>query len=485
MPADFSNYIDLKIFDISPGDIYLASLDVASLTIPEFNLRVGTPEDAIFQAMAYISALNIAAINRLPDRLMAAVLLMMGVVRQEGIPAEVELTISADSYEGATVPAGTAFVYRTTFEDEAQDFVFQTVDTLSIPVDVAEVGPFPSGTVYAQCTSPGAIPVIGEDTELQLISSGVQILSAVSGNSFTNGVNADTDADYLSRAATYLASLSRTLNKASQVDAYVLTNYTGVVGRAKTYDLTYGDSTFGDIGTYREDSPTGLSRTSDTVTLTFPSAHQFLADEKVLISSLAPTYAAEDTLYTVTSTTDTTISYSKAGASVAFFDISASVGSVTIGEDEAGYVTLFVYGLNEPVSNADKTVIKADLVGRCSAGLTINVNDISLVTLEISGDVVLDAAYDQSPLQDAVYSALVDYLSPMTFPLTDSTIRNTSLISIISRIPGVLYVDSLTLTGTGSGWLPKIGNDLQFRDKGTLPSLSSADIDITFTSLEL
>jgi hypothetical protein len=73
--------------------------------------------------------------------------------------------------------------------------------------------------------------------------------------------------------------------------------------------------------------------------------------------------------------------------------------------------------------------------------LTINVNDISLVTLEISGDVVLDAAYDQSPLQDAVYSALVDYLSPMTFPLTDSTIRNTSLISIISRIPGVLYVD--------------------------------------------
>jgi hypothetical protein len=109
MPADFSNYIDLKIFDISPGDIYLASLDVASLTLPEFNLRVGTPEDAIFQAMAYISALNIAAINRLPDRLMAAILLMMGVTRQEGIPAEVELTVTADSYEGATVPAGTLF----------------------------------------------------------------------------------------------------------------------------------------------------------------------------------------------------------------------------------------------------------------------------------------------------------------------------------------------------------------------------------------
>ena len=98
---------------------------------------------------------------------------------------------------------------------------------------------------------------------------------------------------------------------------------------------------------------------------------------------------------------------------------------------------------------------------------------------------VLDAAYDQSPLQDAVYSALVDYLSPMTFPFSENTVRNTTLISIVSRIPGVLYVESLTLTGTGSGWLPKIGNDLQFRNKGTLPSLSTADIDITFTSLEL
>jgi hypothetical protein len=485
MPADFSDYIDLKIFDIAPGDIYLAALDVANLTLPEFNLRVGTPEDAIFQAMSYISALNIAAINRIPDRLMAAILLMMGVARQEGIPAEVELSITADSYEGATVPAGTLFSYQTTFEDEVQDFVFQTVDTLSIAADLAEVGPYPSGTVYAQCTSPGLVPVIDSGTELQLLSSGVPILSAEATTNFTNGVNADTDSDYLSRATTYLASLSRTLNKASQVDAYVITNYTGIIGRVKTYDLTYGDPALGDIGTYREDSPTGLSRASNIVTLTFPSKHQFVQGEKVLISNLASTYAAADTLYTITATTDTTLSYAKSGASVAFFDISASAGSVTIGEDEPGYVTLFVYGLNEPVSTADKAALQSDLVNKCSAGLTITVNDVSLVTLEITGSVVLDAAFDQAPLQEAVSSALVEYLSPMVFPFTEGTIRQTSLISLISRIPGVLYVESLTLTGTGTGWLPKIGNDLQFQNKGTLPSLAAEDIDITFTSLEL
>lgn len=485
MPADFSEYIDLKIFDLSPGDIYLASLDVASLTLPEFNLRVGTPEDAIFQAMSYISALNIAAINRLPDRLISAILLMMGVNRQDGVPAEVELTITADSYEGAIVPAGTLFLYQATFEDEVQEFVFQTIDLLEIPVSASAVGPFPSENVFAQCTSSGLVPIIPENSVMQLISSGVQILDAESTGLFTNGVNADTDSEYLSRAATFLSSLTRTLNKASQVDSYILTNYTGVIGRVKTYDLTFGAESLGEIGIYREGIPIELSRASNIVTLTFGDEHQFLEGEKVYIYNLSDTYAVEGTLYTITDTSDYSISYNKTGASVGTFDISASVASVEIGEDVAGFVTVFVYGLNEVVSDPDRTALLADLSNKTVAGLTINVNNASISTLEIDGLITLDSAYDQEPLQDTVYSALVNYLSPMQFPFSEYTIRYTTLISIISRIPGVLYVNELNLTGTGTGWLPKIGNDIQFQNKGTLPSLSVDDINITFTSLDL
>ena len=68
MPADFSQYVDLTIFDAQPGDIYLEAIELARTTLPEFNLRVGTPEDAIFQAMAYMSSLVISSINRIPDR---------------------------------------------------------------------------------------------------------------------------------------------------------------------------------------------------------------------------------------------------------------------------------------------------------------------------------------------------------------------------------------------------------------------------------
>jgi hypothetical protein len=87
MAADFSRYIDLSIFDAEPGDIYFDAIEIARLTLPEFNLRVGTPEDAIFQAAAYISSLNIASVNRLPDRLMEGIMNILGYSKQQAVAA--------------------------------------------------------------------------------------------------------------------------------------------------------------------------------------------------------------------------------------------------------------------------------------------------------------------------------------------------------------------------------------------------------------
>jgi hypothetical protein len=60
MPINFSPYISLTPANLEPGDIYQQSIDVALTVLPEFNLRRGTLEDAIFQASAYMNALNIA-----------------------------------------------------------------------------------------------------------------------------------------------------------------------------------------------------------------------------------------------------------------------------------------------------------------------------------------------------------------------------------------------------------------------------------------
>lgn len=485
MPADFSDYIDLRIFDVTPGDIYLSAIDVARLTLPEFNLRVGTPEDALFQAMSYISALNVAAINRIPDRLMAGILLMMGISRQEAIPAEVSIQLTADSYAGGEVAAGSLFSFESTFEDEVQEFVFETIEVCTIAASGSSSGPYPTATVTAQCLTPGVIPVLSEGDELTVISSGIPVLSAEVSGSFINGVNEDTDADYLGRAVTKLRSMSNTLNRAPQVEGYILTEYSGVVGRTKVYDLTYGATSLGEIGVYREKTPIGASLASNYVTLYFSDKHQFVEGEKVETNGLPSQFGIDGTLYTITDTSDYQITYSKSGSDSGSVYLGASTPSVSIGDNVSGYVTVFVYGLNQPVSSADKESLYVDLVSKSVAGLTYTVRDPNLLTLEITGTVVLDEAYDQTPLQNTVSAALVDYLNPMNFPYSETKVRYTTLISLISSIPGVLYVDDLTITGTGTGWLPKVGNDIEFQYKGSLPNLATEDIDITYISEEV
>ena len=48
---DFSEYIDLTINDLQPPDIYSLAREYALVSLPEFNPRTGTVEDAVLQAM--------------------------------------------------------------------------------------------------------------------------------------------------------------------------------------------------------------------------------------------------------------------------------------------------------------------------------------------------------------------------------------------------------------------------------------------------
>ena len=79
MPINFSDYIDLTPFDEEPASIYADALDYARLAIPELTIRRGTPEDAILQACSLLTALNTSAINRLPNRLMAGIMSLLGL----------------------------------------------------------------------------------------------------------------------------------------------------------------------------------------------------------------------------------------------------------------------------------------------------------------------------------------------------------------------------------------------------------------------
>jgi hypothetical protein len=482
MAADFSEYIDLSIFDAEPADIYLESIEVGRTSLPEFNLRVGTPEDAMFQAMAYISSLHINAINRIPSKLMEGIARLMGVPRQEAIPAEIDVTVTVDSYNGGTVPAGTIFSYEILFEDEVQEFVFETVNTIIIDAvdEPEEDDPFPSASVTAIAVNPGVIPPISTPGEtFNVLSAGTNILLVESFANFKNGIQADDDNEYLSRATTYLRSLSSTIAKSSQMDAFLATYFPDFIGRSKSYDLTNGDPDFGDISVARSSQIDLKYLQDDLASVRTTENNLFVVGENVLISGLGSPF---DGLKIITYSSDTVLSFVAVGSNTS--SVSAE-GVAATGIDSPGNVAIFAYGLNTFLNQEQKQAVESAARDRTVAGLSITVLDPEILPLGLEATIVVGPQFELEQLDESIKSVMSSYLSPAGFPYTEGRVRKTSLVSLLSRIPGVVYVQSMDMYSIGDGWLPQYSDDLLFRNKGSLPIISGEDVEITYIISEV
>ena len=482
MPADFSEYVDLTLFDEQPGDIYLRAVELAQLSLPEFSLRPGTPEDAIFQAMSYISALNIQAINRVPNRLMAGIVNMLGYVRQQAIPAEMDVTITLSSYDGGVIPAGTIFSYDSIFQDEIEQFSFETVASVSIAEvpDPQPGDPYPSASATVRCLTAGVIPPISMDSEpLDIVSSGTGIENVVTFANFVNGINEDDDFTYLTKATTYLRSLTSAINKSTQLDSYILTNYPEFVTRVKTYDLTDGDPDLGDVTVSRSALIDTTFLNSNLATVHTTENHLFVVGDSVQITGAGATFNGT---HEITATGDTTFSFVKVASNSGSTSVS---GSVNAGIDSTGEVTVFLYGRNTYLTTEQEDTVYDDIVGKSVAGLTIHIRQPELLQLNLSGTIYVRSDYDSETVQDSIETALLTYLNPSSFPYLEPRIRKSSIISLIGRIPGVSFVENLVLTPVGTGWLPQHGDDILFLYKGSLPVTTVEDFAFTYSVFEV
>jgi len=481
MAADFSEYVDLTVYDKQPGDMYLEAIEMARLTMPEFTLRAGTVEDAIFQAMSWIGWVNASAMNRIPDRLMSGILSMMGVTINLSSPAQMSITVTADSYEGATIPPGTVFGYTVAFEDEVLEYVFYTVEALEIPSDESPSpgDPFPSGQVLEECFTSGVIPFVNTGTPLSILSPSTSILSAEAYSDFQNGVNDETSPEFLSRAVSYLSSLSSTLVKASQVDSFVSNGYSGLVGRVRTYDLTDGDPDTGDIATNKTRAVTSVSRVtspSDIATITVGADHQFQIGDMVTVSGLTNT--SYNGTYELTAVGATTISYANTGA---IQSSTSDSGNAAKGIDAVGYIAVFVYGNGNFLIQTQLDDIQSAVTNKALPGLIVSVNNAELLSLDVTASVVLDSNYDQEPLQQTVENSIIEYLSPNSYPISENEVRANQIIALISSIPGVKYVSSLTLDPGDANWLPQINENLEPANKGWAPRITPDNLTISYT----
>jgi len=215
-------------------------------------------------------------------------------------------------------------------------------------------------------------------------------------------------------------------------------------------------------------------------TLTTSAAHVFIVGDVVTITGVDATFNGTFTIVAVPLTT--TFTYTKVAADVVSV---GSSGSASCGQPISGYVTVFAYGLNTFLTATQKTTIFNDISGFSVAGLVFAVKNPTLLTLTITGDIIIDDRYNATSLQTSIESALVETLSPKQYSYSEDRIRLARITTLIMSIPGVVYTENLVLTSSGNGWLPKLGNDLLFHTKGSLPILTTADITFTYTATDI
>jgi hypothetical protein len=245
MPADFSPYVNMRLYDKQPSDIYLNALEIAQMNIPQFELRVGTVEDAIFQAMAYMTSLSVTHINALPNRLMEGILSMMGMPRLNGSNATVTVDVNLATYSGTTITAGTTFLHETSIFGEITQTYYQVIGaaTISDVTQDPEAEPptaLPTGSVALMAMSIGSVPTVVEGDSFSVLNLNSQVLSVSALDDFIQGEEPENDGEYLARGVTVLSSLSDALVTASQIEKYIASTYPAVK-RVKAYDLTDSD----------------------------------------------------------------------------------------------------------------------------------------------------------------------------------------------------------------------------------------------------
>lgn len=455
---DFRNYIDLTLYDVQPSDIYLEAIDYAVTALPEFDSRPGTVEDALLQAMSFAAAQTVAAINRLPNGLMEGILRLLGFERREALFATGSCYFTAiDEVGGIDIPQGTLIGYTQVVNGSITQYVFQTTTAVTIPPGESQS---PSVPIQAQTAS--TVPLLLSGQEMVILTASPRLYQAFLDSNIEEGADAEPDSTYFDRGVSYLASLSTALATASHIDNFVLSNFPEIL-RTKTYDLANLASI----------EPSALVRSSNSVTATVDSGHGITTGDVVRIYGAVPN--TFDGIFEVDSTTGTTVVWTQSGtnASATTEGYLQSLENVAVNAAaEPGYVTIFVAGADgASVVPESKTEIYDAVTERTIAGLGVVVADAIIAPFDIAVSYKVADGFDTITISNSIKLFLEDLLSPNSWDWSGIVRRNV-IISLVSQIAGVEYVEDVTFTVAENDLLAFINettSDVEFYFKGTLP----------------
>lgn len=227
---DFSEFIDLTIYDDQPETIYDEAVAYAQVALPEWTPVAGSIEDAIIQVSTYLGSYLGAAINRVPNGVLEGLLKLFGIDRLVGVAPTGFAQFTAIDNSGYNIPAGTRVGYRDASNpDNPILYTFDTIQDLNISPGST------SGTVGITGTALVEYPALASGTVLQLYSGVAYVNSVALAGNLIVGQNPESDSDYLTRAISKLNSFTTASVTASQIQQYILSSYSDAY-RVKVYN---------------------------------------------------------------------------------------------------------------------------------------------------------------------------------------------------------------------------------------------------------
>lgn len=112
-----------------------------------------------------------------------------------------------------------------------------------------------------------------------------------------------------------------------------------------------------------------------------------------------------------------------------------------------GHLTVHTYGHAAQLSAGVKTELTAAMQAICAAMITVHVADASLVTQAVTYTCHALPGYSTIAVKASIDAAITAWMSPDAWPWGDD-IRQTDIIALIAAVPGVDYVDSVTVPAT-------------------------------------
>jgi len=479
MPADYSPYIDLRIHDVQPVDVYLGAIELARRTIPEFNLRQGTPEDALFQAFAYMSSLSVGAINRLPSRLMEGIAEILGVSRFYGGRASVVVEIISMDNDGAYLPAGSIFSYSEIIGSDKYQYTFELAEDVIIDSVTSGTALPAVVTLYSQAVGLHPVMVAGES--LVPINVNVNLDSV---KVLEDGLSTTGTVGSITGSGPWVATI---------------TNMTSMSGFAVGSSLSATAGT----GTLHGGSPTSVvvtsivSSTSLTYTVTggtTPTAgtvtNIISSSENPFINGISPetdlNYLSRTTTH-LASLSDVLITANQLQSYIAasYSNISKcrvydntdynTLASLEIGASLVpGYVTAFVYGIGQNLSLSERNSITSEIILKSMSGLIINIENFTRAKAAIEVTVVYDSKLEEFDIELLVKSIIANALSPENFPTNEEHLRTSYISAFLLGTDGIISVGEVVIDGIdGNSDTNETNGDLPFIYKGTLPLVSN------------